>query len=126
MRISKRVSDSAYERTLTELAAYGVDTTKLPGTFYLMHWSERRRYIMDVLGLYQCPRCRTITHPENKHPRKQLCQACGDHTAHHPIYIDDVDSYVAPSNYEAPARKLVKPATSVDQILNRAKGDRNG
>jgi|GEM_PF-4340309 len=89
MRISRTVNFNAYMRTIAELQQFGIEEKDLPPRFYEMHWSERRRYIMERFALYVCPRCRRVVDPADKHTRKHLCKRCGDNTSHHLTYIND-------------------------------------
>jgi len=126
MRISRRVHYPAYERTINQLSALGVDVTKLPDAFYFIHWSDRKRYIMREFGLFMCPRCRDVIKPEDKHERVALCKRCGDNTQHRLVYYPDDDPQVVPSHFERPTLAPTKPKISVNDIMARLKGKDNG
>ena len=92
IRISRRVDFGAYQRTMLQLQRFNITEKDLPRGFYQMHWSERRKYLMNVHRLFMCPRCREVIAPDEKHYRKQLCQRCGEHTQQHTVYSEDEDA----------------------------------
>jgi len=130
IRVSRRVDFNAYTRTIAQLEGFGIKEADLPVGFYIMHWSERRRYIMSRYRLYVCPRCRRVVAPDEKHLNKQLCVRCGNNTQHRIDFSDSEEglltshpaAHVGISKSDLPTITGMRSSIVHDVLSKLAKG----